>query len=230
MKELERRAILDLDSACCVNLGRCPVLCFRTCTATDRTGDHRVAGTQRGSLSWHRHGPPEVKGHSWLGDGGVFREQAGQRPPAVSFPSHRCTCPRSQSTLQEDEGVSVSENRLPLCPVGAEDLGGRPWEGTTGPEWLGGGEVGQMQGRCRTGVHKHPPALPLGKCPQIRAPEPAQLVRHLHGSFLSRANTGVSWGWGWRWGWGWGQGLGKKRPWGLGPWTISHLPTLFPHP
>lgn len=50
------------------------------------------------------------------------------------------------------------------------------------PQGMNGWGKGRW-GRCRTGVgagvHKHPPALPLGKCPQMCAPEPAQLVGHL---------------------------------------------------
>lgn len=85
----------------------------------------------------------------------------------------------------------------------------------------GGADAGQVWGQVSTSI---PPALPLGKCPQMRAPEPAQLVGHLSHSFLSRANTGVSWGWGGAGGGelDWGQGLGK-RPRGRGPWTISCL-------
>lgn len=97
-----------------------------------------------------------------------------------------------------------------------------------GPQGMNGWGKGRW-GRCRTGVgagvHKHPPSIaprevPSDACPRNRP----SWSDTCPGSFLSRANTGVSWGWGGAGGGelNWGQGLGK-RPRGRGPWTISCL-------
>lgn len=92
----------------------------------------------------------------------------------------------------------------------------------------GGADAGQVWGQVSTSI---PPALPLGKCPQMRAPEPAQLVGHLSHSFLSRANTGVSWGWGGAGGGELGLGAGPREEAKRSGALDNQLPpTLSPPP